>query len=66
MSMLGRLYLLFTPELCRNEPAATLQAALDGGVDLVQWRSKRPDRGASTPAASVAAMPGCPSWSTTT
>lgn len=39
----GRLYLLFTPSLCRGEPWQTLSAALDGGVDLVQWRSKAPD-----------------------
>jgi thiamine-phosphate pyrophosphorylase len=37
-----RLYLLFTPELCQHDPQATLAAALDEGVDLVQWRSKRP------------------------
>ena len=36
-----RLYLLFTPELCRHDPQSTLEAALDAGVDLVQWRSKR-------------------------
>lgn len=39
-----RLYLLFTPELCRLEPWTALAAALDHGVDLVQWRSKTPDR----------------------
>jgi thiamine-phosphate pyrophosphorylase len=33
-----RLYLLFTPALCANDPWDTLAAALDGGVDLVQWR----------------------------
>jgi thiamine-phosphate pyrophosphorylase len=44
MPMPGRLYLLFTPQLCRSDPTATLQAAIDGGVDVVQWRSKRPDR----------------------
>lgn len=38
-----RLYLLFTPELCRGEPFATLAAALAGGVDLVQWRVKQSD-----------------------
>ncbi|MCA8952849.1 MAG: thiamine phosphate synthase [Planctomycetes bacterium] len=37
------LYLLFTPELCRGEPRATLAAALAHGVDLVQWRVKAPD-----------------------
>jgi len=44
MPLTGRLYLLFTPELCRHDPLDTLDAALDAGVDLVQWRSKRPDR----------------------
>jgi thiamine-phosphate pyrophosphorylase len=38
-----RLYLLFTPSLCRGEPWETLTAAIAGGVDLVQWRSKTPD-----------------------
>ncbi len=38
-----RLCLLFTPALCRAEPWATLPAALDGGVDLVQWRQKTTD-----------------------
>lgn len=33
-----RLYLLFTPALCRGEPWSTLAAALRGGVDVVQWR----------------------------
>ena len=36
-----RLYLLFTPALCRHDPQSTLEAALDAGVNLVQWRSKR-------------------------
>jgi thiamine-phosphate pyrophosphorylase len=40
----GRLYLLFTPEACRHDPWDTLRAALEGGVDLVQWRRKEPDR----------------------
>ncbi|MCB9876461.1 MAG: thiamine phosphate synthase [Planctomycetes bacterium] len=44
MPSLGQLCLLFTPSLCRSEPAATLAAALDGGVDLVQWRCKTADR----------------------
>ena len=39
-----RLYLLFTPELCSNDPWITLAKALEGGVDLVQWRSMREDR----------------------
>lgn len=44
MPLTGRLYLLFSPELCRQDPFATLEAALGAGVDLVQWRSKQPDR----------------------
>lgn len=36
------LYLLFTPELCAADPWETLDQALQGGVDLVQWRT--PDR----------------------
>lgn len=52
MPLSGRLYLLFTPELCRHDPFATLEAALTAGVDIVQWRSKSlgregPDREAS-------------------
>jgi len=39
-----RLYLLFTPELCASPPWDCLTAALDGGVDLVQWRVKTADR----------------------
>ena len=38
-----RLYLLFTPELCLDEPADTLRRALVGGVDVVQWRPVEPD-----------------------
>ena len=37
----GRLYLLFTPELCREDPTTVLREALAGGVDVVQWRSSR-------------------------
>lgn len=37
------LYLLFTPSLCSSDPWGTLEAALDGGVDLVQWRVKHDD-----------------------
>ena len=44
MPLSGRMYLLFTPELCRHDPFATLDAALAAGIDLVQWRSKKPDR----------------------
>lgn len=39
-----RLYLLFTPSLCKTDPWTTLSAALGEGVDFVQWRSKVPDR----------------------
>lgn len=38
-----RLYLLFTPARCANDPWDTLRAALDGGVDLVQWRTSEAD-----------------------
>jgi thiamine-phosphate pyrophosphorylase len=41
-----RLYLLFTPELCVSDPWQTLAQAIDGGVDLVQWRSPGGDRAA--------------------
>ena len=44
MSLDRRLYLLFTPELCRHDPDETLKAALGAGVDLVQWRCKRRNR----------------------
>ena len=40
-----RLYLLFTPSLCRLDPWRTLTESLSAGVDLVQWRSKRDDLG---------------------
>ncbi len=39
----ARLYLLFTPELCAGDPWHTLARALDGGVQLVQWRVKAAD-----------------------
>lgn len=35
---------MFSPQLCRTDPFASLEAALGAGVDLVQWRSKTPDR----------------------
>ncbi len=38
-----KLYLLFTPELAGPRPWRTLQAALRGGVDLVQWRKQERD-----------------------
>lgn len=40
----GRLYLLFTPDSCRRDPWQTLELAIAGGVDLVQWRKKSEDR----------------------
>jgi len=39
----ARLYLLFTPKLCAQDPWETLEQALIGGVDLVQWRVPEPD-----------------------
>ncbi len=36
----AHVYLLFTPSLCVGDPWATLDAAIDGGVDAVQWRVK--------------------------
>ncbi|GAB4151605.1 MAG: thiamine phosphate synthase [Planctomycetota bacterium] len=39
----ARLYLLFTPSLCRADPAETLRRAIEGGVQLVQWRAAAPD-----------------------
>lgn len=39
-----RLYLLFTPDACVGDPWDTLGKALEGGVDLVQWRVPTPDR----------------------
>lgn len=44
MRVPGRLYLLFTPQSCAGDPWWTLDQALAGGVDLVQWRVKTPDR----------------------
>jgi thiamine-phosphate pyrophosphorylase len=38
-----KLYLLFTPALAGPKPWRTLQSALQGGVDLVQWRCKERD-----------------------
>lgn len=36
----SRLCLLFTPSACRLQPWDTLARAIDGGVDMVQWRVK--------------------------
>ena len=54
------LYLLFTPAACRAEPWATLEAALDGGVDLVQWRSKRADEAAASRCVQICARYAVP------
>ena len=43
LSPAHRLYLLFTPSLAGEKPWRTLESALKGGVDLVQWRSKESD-----------------------
>lgn len=37
------LYLLFDPRACLGDPWQTLHAAIAGGVDLVQWRTKGRD-----------------------
>jgi len=39
-SLTSRLCLLFTPSACRRAPWDTLRWAIEGGVDLVQWRIK--------------------------
>lgn len=44
MPVPGNLYLLFTPDGCRRDPVTTLERALDGGVDMVQWRAPATDR----------------------
>lgn len=36
----ARLYLIFVPSLCSGNPFETLEAALRGGVDIVQVRAK--------------------------
>lgn len=56
----GRLYLLFTPDACRLDPWITLEQALGGGVDLVQWRSKRADRAGFTRCRSICRAHGVP------
>jgi thiamine-phosphate pyrophosphorylase len=43
MPLTSRLCLLFTPSLCAADPWHTLERALAGGVDLVQWRVKERD-----------------------
>lgn len=39
----ARLYLLFTPTLCPRDPWQTLELALQGGVQMVQWRVEEQD-----------------------
>ena len=39
----ARLYLLFTPARCVQDPWLTLAQALDGGVQMVQWRVREAD-----------------------
>lgn len=55
-----RLYLLFTPSLCKGDPWTTLAAALRGGVDLVQWRVKETDRAGADRAKSMCDAAGVP------
>lgn len=55
-----RLCLLFTPGLCAADPWATLQAALRGGVDLVQWRQKEPDADAARQCRQLCRAQGVP------
>ena len=57
---LGRLYLLFTPELCASEPWETLEQALLGGVDMVQWRVRQPDPAGIARCLSVCRAHGVP------
>ncbi|MFK7738869.1 MAG: thiamine phosphate synthase [Planctomycetota bacterium] len=44
MPLLGKLYLLFSPERCRHDPLETLRVVVEAGVDIVQWRSSKPNR----------------------
>lgn len=60
MPRLSPVYLLFTPELCRDDPAATLEESLQAGVGIVQWRSKRPDPDGFTDARARCAAHGVP------
>lgn len=61
MDLDARLYLLFTPALCRGAdrdpgaPFCVLEQALDGGVPLVQLRCKGADKNTPAPASEVAA-----------
>ncbi len=55
-----RLYLLFTPSLCKGDPWSTLAAALRGGVDLVQWRVKETDRAGADRAKAMCDAAGVP------
>ena len=55
-----QLCLLFTPEMCRAEPWKTLDDALQGGVDLVQWRVKTRDRAGAARALEICARRDVP------
>jgi thiamine-phosphate pyrophosphorylase len=59
-SVAARLCLLFTPSLCRLDPWTTLALALEGGVDLVQWRSKHRDAAGSERCRALCATAGVP------
>jgi thiamine-phosphate pyrophosphorylase len=54
------LYLLFTPSLCVADPWRTLEGALDGGVDLVQWRVKHDDQDGARRCVALCAARGVP------
>lgn len=44
--MRARFYLVLTPQVCVADPVETAEAAIDGGVDMVQLRDKEaPDDG---------------------
>jgi thiamine-phosphate pyrophosphorylase len=60
-SVTARLCLLFTPASCRLDPWLTLARALDGGVDLVQWRVKAAGdpKGAATRDAAARCLATC-------
>lgn len=55
-----KLYLLFDPAGCRKDPWHTLAAAMRGGVDLVQWRTKGQGNEALPTAMQMCAQAGVP------
>jgi thiamine-phosphate diphosphorylase len=55
-----RLCLLFTPAACRLDPWHTLERALAGGVDLVQWRVKEDARAGSARCRAICTAFGVP------